>query len=224
MLAAATLTVLLAQFGQAGDNSCPAPCVEEVCKKVCVPTVENVKKTTPAYRMKCEDLCLPKCGLGLFSRFRKSKCDECGDCGECGDCASGDCAQCGKPREVRRLVKKFNVEEECKVKCVVEHRMETVPVKCKKVECAVECAPAPCAPAACCAPACERAPLFQKKQKFCCPDYSNPYAGTPLDPNAAPAKAEKIPAPKKEEAKPEPKGAALSLPLPASELQLDGQQ
>ncbi|MBL8799851.1 MAG: hypothetical protein JNM56_38570 [Planctomycetia bacterium] len=213
-LIAGLAMLLLAPLALAADpcpQACPAqgPCCEEVCKKDCVPTIEQVKKTTPVYSMKCEDLCLPKCSFGgLFSRLRKSCGNECGACSDCNDC--GDCARCGKPREVRKLVKKFKTEEECKVKCVVEHRMELVPVKQKKVECVVECAPAPCAPATC-APACERAP---RNKEFCCPDYSNPYAGTPLDPNppkAAP-KAEPIPAPAKEAGKVGAEELPIGLP------------
>lgn len=202
-LIAGLALLLLAPLALASDLCPPAgavqgPCCEEVCKKVCVPTIEQVKKTTPVYSMKCEDLCLPRCNLrGLFSKWRKG--GDCADaCGECGGCE--DCAQCGKPREVRRLVKKFQTEEECKVKCVVEHRVELVPVKQKKVECVVERIPA-----------CERGP---RKKEFCCPDYSNPYAGTPLDPNppqAAP-QAEPIPAPAKEAGQVHAEELPISLP------------
>ncbi|MBL8794182.1 MAG: hypothetical protein JNM56_09770 [Planctomycetia bacterium] len=79
------------------------------------------------------------------------------------------------------------------------------------------CAPAPacnaCQSSCDSCNSCERPSLFRKKKTFCCPDHSNPYAGTSLDPNPPqPAKAaEPLPAPKAEE-KPEPKGAA-SLPL-----------
>jgi hypothetical protein len=99
--------------------------------------VEPGKKTTPVYSMKCEDLCLPKCTC--FFGCLKTGCGE-----ECGP----TCAKCGKPREVRKLVKKFKTEDECKVKCHVEEHKELVPVKHKK------CEPAACPE--CVAPACPR--------------------------------------------------------------------
>jgi hypothetical protein len=209
---AATLTSLalsllgMAQFVNAGDDCCDTGCK---VKKTCHAEVEVKPKAIVHYGDRCIDFCLPKCVFGGL--FKKKKgCDDCSDRGDCTECHKCEC----RARTRKVLLKKTRYEDECRTKCVVVEECEPV------------CQPTQvCVPEAACAPACERAPLFKKKEKFCCPDYSNPYAGTALDPNAAPAEPagkmpEPLPAPKKEEAKPEPKGAASLLP----DLKLGEQQ
>jgi hypothetical protein len=203
-LASLALTILgLAQFANAGDDCCDTG---SKVKKTCRAEVEVKKKAVYHYDCKDVDFCVPKCKFSFGGLFKKKKCGD--ECGECDSCDQGGCQECGRVRTKTVLLKKVRYEDECKTKCVVEECCEPV--------CApVICAPAPCATETC-APACERAPLFQKKQKFCCPDYSNPYAGTALDPHAVPAAPagkvpEPLPAPKKEE-KPEPKGAVQAQP------------
>ena len=209
-IAATALAVLaVAQLATAGDDACG-----ECMKKVCVPKTEVKKVAHRCYNDVCEDFCVGRIGdiFGSFFRGWSNK-NPCLSCG-CEASCKEECDSCGKcekkPRTRKHLLVKIKREEVTVTKC--EPAYECAPV------CEPVCEPAPCAPA------CERAPLFKRKQEFCCPDYSNPYAGTALDPHAVPAKPagkvpEPLPAPKKEE-KPEPKGAAGLPP----ELKLGGQQ
>lgn len=80
-------------------------------------------------------ICLPSC-----SAFG-GKCDK--GCGQ---------AECGKARQVRRLIKRFVPEETCEVKCVHHEVVDEQP--CPKAK---SCAPAACAPAPCATP-CPPAP------------------------------------------------------------------
>jgi hypothetical protein len=70
---------------------------------VCLPEVEPVTKTRNCYRCKVEIVCLPF----------KPKCDRCGDC--------------GRPREVRKLIKYIVKEETCEVKCKPHHTSPACP-------------------------------------------------------------------------------------------------
>ncbi|MFO0879004.1 MAG: hypothetical protein U0840_16800 [Gemmataceae bacterium] len=63
-------------------------------------------KTKPAYRIRCEQVCLTY----------HAKCQQCGEC--------------GRPREVRKLIKRFVKEEVCEPTC----KPQVVPADC----------PAPC--------------------------------------------------------------------------------
>jgi hypothetical protein len=75
-----------------------APC-EVPVRKVCVPTTGAKTVTRTYYSVKCVDICLPFCdALGLCQK----------------DCAAGEC---GKVREVRRLMKRMVKEDVADVKC-----------------------------------------------------------------------------------------------------------
>lgn len=81
----------------------PCPCPPATVT-VCVPEIEKVTHTHPAYRCKCHTICLTCCP------FKK------------GDCAGEPCASecgkpCGKPRQVRVLIKRFVKEEKCELHC-----------------------------------------------------------------------------------------------------------
>ena len=81
---------------------CEAPCVH----KVCVPEPTTVVKDKAIYDQRCVDYCLPKCSLWSILK---------GGC-SCGD---GGCADCGRPRTRKVLIKRY-VHEECpETKCVV---------------------------------------------------------------------------------------------------------
>ncbi len=74
-------------------------CPEKGCcsPKICVPDIQETTTTKICYGMKCKTICLPAC------RF----------CGK--DC---DCNQCGKPREIHILMKRFVPQTICKPVCV----------------------------------------------------------------------------------------------------------
>src|SRR5688572_1095210 len=77
---------------------CGAPCGHcQPMKKVCQPAPGKKTTTHVVYGHKCVDICLPGCGGGSCKLFGKRN-----DCG-CPDSCDTDC---GKPREVRKLVKK----------------------------------------------------------------------------------------------------------------------
>jgi len=78
------------------------------CKKKCVRVEDTKKHTETCYRCKEKEICLPGC---YFCHLAK--------CGGCKDCGDGKCDHCGKPRTVRKLCKRFVVEEKCTTKCVV---------------------------------------------------------------------------------------------------------
>jgi hypothetical protein len=76
----------------------PAPCDVPI-RKVCVPTPGTKSVTRTYYGVKIVDVCLPFCdAIGLCQK----------------DCAAGEC---GKVREVRRLMKRIVREDVADVKC-----------------------------------------------------------------------------------------------------------
>jgi hypothetical protein len=100
------------------------PCCPDCAppKKICVADVEKRTITRTKYDCKCQTICLPSCGALL------------GGC--CGCDHSGEC---GKPREVRRLYKRFVKEEQCQPVC------KPVDAPCRPANCAAPCpAPAAC--------------------------------------------------------------------------------
>jgi len=125
---------------------CAVPC-EPCCtpmKKVCVPAPGKKTTTHVEYGHKCEDFCLPACGLSCLFGSRKS----CADCESC-----EPCIDCEKPRERKKLVKKFRKEECDIVKCEVQHVPDCEPCKAPRWKKAkAECCPVtcePCVPAPC---------------------------------------------------------------------------
>lgn len=86
----------------------PAGCVEPGCaplaQTVCLPTVEKTTKTRTIYSMRRETVCLT-----YHAR-----------------CAS--CGECGRPREVRKLVKRMVKEEVCSPAC----KPQKIAVDCAK--------------------------------------------------------------------------------------------
>ncbi len=117
LLALASLMALVLGVGRAPAQTpppCPpagAPVSCEPCvpmKKICVPVEEKKKKTHTDYSTKTFDKCYPRfSGFSLF-RCKSKTCDPCQECGEC--------TRCGKPREYKKLVKRFRTEEECHTK------------------------------------------------------------------------------------------------------------
>ena len=96
---------------------CPTPCTTTCCPAACVKPapvcVAEVEKKTHIhtyYSIKCKTICLPYCLCG-----HKKSCDQPTDCGCATPCESGK--NCGRPREVRRLVKRFVKEDRCEVVC-----------------------------------------------------------------------------------------------------------
>lgn len=91
------MNLLAAAVLLAAALACTAHPPGEPCGTVCVR--EEAKKTTTktVYRCKVKTICLPYCGAS---------------CGSCDDGA------CGKPRQVRVLIKRFVKEEKCEVKCL----------------------------------------------------------------------------------------------------------
>jgi hypothetical protein len=62
---------------------------------------ESKPKTHTCYRLGTRVICLPWCQ----------------GCTKKPDCGAG-CGECGKPREVRVLIKRFVKEDRCEMKCV----------------------------------------------------------------------------------------------------------
>jgi hypothetical protein len=91
---------------QPGSSGCTA-CGECPKKKICVGEPDKKVVTNVKYRCQCKTICLPNCSA----------------CGKgCGSCETGcdsGCGQqeCGKPREVRRLYKRFVTEEQRVIAC-----------------------------------------------------------------------------------------------------------
>jgi hypothetical protein len=100
-------------LGVAADGP-PLPCAVPP-RPVCLPEAEHTTRTHTAYRCCTRTICLPYC---------KPACGPQGDCGEC-----------GRPRQVRVLIKRFVKEEKWEVKCKPH---EPPPV----VECVPTCPPA----------------------------------------------------------------------------------
>ena len=78
------------------DEKCPATCCEAPPKVICLPAVESKTRTHTLYRCEKRTICLP---------YKPA-----GDCG----CTTGEC---GRPREVRVLIKRFVKEVGSEVKC-----------------------------------------------------------------------------------------------------------
>jgi hypothetical protein len=75
------------------------PCCDAPIRKVCVPVHGTRMLTQTQYSVKCVDVCLPFCdAIGLCQK----------------DCAAGEC---GKVREVRRLMKRIVRQGVADVKC-----------------------------------------------------------------------------------------------------------
>lgn len=119
-----------------GHDACPSPCKE------CIVKHDKIKIIRPVYGMKCKDFCLPKCVFNGFD-FCKKPCGhgcETACPSPCPTPSCSSCAECGKVRTRRILLKKFVECEEDIVKCeVVEHPPVCVPA------CPPACPPA-CAP------------------------------------------------------------------------------
>lgn len=107
LVAAAVVTVATAAevpqpaVGVGPAASTPCPCGPATCT-VCAPEVEKVTKTHHLYRCKCRTICL------TCKPMEKGCCSESACCGD---------KPCGKPREVRVLIKRFVKEEKCELRC-----------------------------------------------------------------------------------------------------------
>src|SRR5262245_30736374 len=86
--------ILLTAGGLAGAGEArPDGCVGDAAEVVCVPVVETKTKTRTCYSCRTTIVCLPF----------KPRCDGCGDC--------------GRPRQVRVLIKRFVKEESLQRAC-----------------------------------------------------------------------------------------------------------
>lgn len=88
----------------------PCPCGPVTCT-TCAPQVEKVTRTHHLYRCKCRTICLTCKPLEKKGCGKDGCAEACAEPGCCGE------QSCGKPREVRVLIKRFVKEEKCELHC-----------------------------------------------------------------------------------------------------------
>ena len=92
MILLAVMVFSVASMTFAGDKEC---CPDARPLTICVPKEEKTTKSKAVYSSKCTTICIPVRGC----------------------CHNRDCGECGRPREVRKLTKRFVKEEVCETKC-----------------------------------------------------------------------------------------------------------
>jgi hypothetical protein len=113
----------------------PAPAPPAGCgpctQTICVREPAKVPHVHVAYRCKTRTICLPYC-TGKF----------CHKPGCCEGCDAG-CGDCGKPRQVRVLIKRFVKEERCETPCVPKEvpAAPVCPAPCAEMACPTPCGP-----------------------------------------------------------------------------------
>jgi len=88
----AVMMCSVASMTFAGDKEC---CPDAPPLTICVPKEEKTTKSKAVYSSKCTTICIPVRGC----------------------CHRPDCGECGRPREVRKLMKRFVKQEVCETKC-----------------------------------------------------------------------------------------------------------